>query len=182
MKYLVVSDIHGSLYYGKLAISMYEKHQCDSIIILGDILYHGPRNDLPRDYNPKELFAFLNKYKDKIKAVRGNCDAQIDKDVLEFEIKDDYLVNEINHQEVYFTHGDFYNSKNLPKQNIYLFHGHTHVQRYVVNSDHVYINPGSIAIPKEDSYHGFIIINEDKIEFYDEFDNLRDTKLITKIA
>ena len=170
MKYLIASDIHGSYYYGKLIIDMFNKHNCDKMILLGDILYHGPRNDLPKEYDPKQLYELLNQYADKIICVKGNCDADIDQMVLNFPILAPYIMMEVSGKTVYFTHGDVFNSTNLPPMNKddILVHGHTHVQRCEKHPDHIYLNPGSIAIPKEDSYHGFMILENGFFKYMDE--------------
>ena len=171
MKYMIASDIHGSAYYTGIILGFFEKMKCDRLILLGDILYHGPRNDLPKGHNPKEVTRLLNNYKDKIIAVKGNCEADIDQVVLEFPIIAPYFIMEVNNKLVFFTHGDEFNSSHLPMKDIILVHGHTHVQRCEKHEDHVYLNPGSIALPKDDSYHGFMIMENGLFSFYDEQGN-----------
>lgn len=105
MKLFIISDIHGSLYYLKKAISIFEKGDYDKMVILGDELYHGPRNPLPKDYSPKEVIEILNQYKDKIIAVRGNCDSEVDQMVLKYPIMSDYSMIYLNDKRVYITHG-----------------------------------------------------------------------------
>ena len=114
MKWLIASDIHGSLYYGKKLIEQIKKEEPDKVIFLGDILYHGPRNDLPNDYNPKELIKLLNEYKDKIISVRGNCDSEVDQMVLEFPIMADYMILTINDLTIFATHGHLFDVENIP--------------------------------------------------------------------
>lgn len=180
MKYLIASDIHGSYYYGQLIIDKFIQHKADKIILLGDILYHGPRNDLPKGHNPKKLASLLNEYKDRIIAVQGNCDAEIDQMVLEFPILAQYFIVEINKRNIFFTHGHTFNSDNLPplnKEDI-LVHGHTHVQRNVHYDSHTYLNPGSISLPKEDSVHGYMILEDNIFKWFDEDDNLIDSLTI----
>jgi putative phosphoesterase len=130
MKWLIASDIHGSLYYGKKLIEQIKKEEPDKVIFLGDILYHGPRNDLPNDYNPKELIKLLNEYKDKIISVRGNCDSEVDQMVLEFPIMADYMILTINDLTIFATHGHLYDVENIPFKGIdVVLSGHTHVQK-----------------------------------------------------
>ena len=113
MKYLIATDIHGSLYYGQKIIDAFNLLQADKIILLGDTLYHGPRNDLPKEYNPKELTNLLNQYKNRIISVKGNCDSDVDQMVLQFPIIAPLIIMEIKNRNIYFTHGDIFNSNHL---------------------------------------------------------------------
>ena len=105
MNYMFASDIHGSAYYCKKTLEVFEASGAKRLILLGDLLYHGPRNDLPKEYAPKQVIAMLNEYKDRIYAVRGNCDAEVDQMVLEFPIMADYALLELNGKTFYATHG-----------------------------------------------------------------------------
>ena len=159
MKYMFASDIHGSAYYCKKTLEVFEASGAKRLILLGDLLYHGPRNDLPKEYAPKQVIAMLNEYKDRIYAVRGNCDAEVDQMVLEFPIMADYCVLELGKGIVYATHGHHFNEEHLPplhKGDI-LLHGHTHVPKCTEHEDFIYMNPGSVSIPKEGSAHGYMI-------------------------
>ena len=169
MKIMFLSDIHGSLYYMRKAIEIYEKEKADYLIILGDVLYHGPRNPLPTDYNPKEVAEILNKYKDRIMAVRGNCDGEVDQMMLEYPIMADYAVLLYNGKRIYITHGHVYNKDNLP--NIcggdILAYGHTHVP-LADNENGIYIlNPGSITLPKENNPNSYGILEDNMFEVKD---------------
>ncbi|MBQ7953757.1 MAG: phosphodiesterase, partial [Clostridia bacterium] len=130
------------------------------ILLLGDILYHGPRNDLPKDYNPKAVIVLLNELKDKILCVRGNCDTEVDQMVLEFPILADYCIITDKDKVIYATHGHNYNENNLPplQKGDILLHVHTHIPTCNVYENYTYINPGSVSIPKENSHHGYIIL------------------------
>jgi len=160
MKILIASDIHGSAYYCERLIERIKEEKADRIVLLGDILYHGPRNDLPKDYAPKKVIEMLNPLKDKLLCVRGNCDTEVDQMVLEFPILADYAVIPIGERLVYATHGHNYNEQKLPPLccGDVLLNGHTHVAKYTVHNDFVYINPGSVSIPKEDTPHSYIIL------------------------
>ena len=151
MKYMFASDIHGSAYYGKKMLEAYEKEKADRLILLGDLLYHGPRNDLPRDYAPKQVIAMLNEYKDQLYVVRGNCDAEVDQMVLQFPIMADYCVIVDQERTIYCSHGHVYHEDNLsPMKNGDIFiHGHTHVLRAEKKDNYTILNPGSVSIPKE---------------------------------
>ena len=164
MKILIVSDIHGSLYYTKKLVEIYNKVKPNKIIILGDILYHGPRNNLTKDYNPKEVIKLLNNLKDKIIAVRGNCDAEVDQMVLDFDISADYKIITVDNHNFYLTHGHI-NDK-LPKiqENDILLTGHNHI--YKLEKNH--INPGSISLPKKNKEHTLIIYENNKFSLYNE--------------
>ena len=160
MKFLIASDIHGSAYYCRKLVETIEKEKADRVIILGDILYHGPRNDLPRDYAPKEVIAMLNPLKDKLLCVRGNCDTEVDQMVLDFPVLADYAIIPVGENLIYATHGHVYNEDKLPplcKGDI-LLHGHTHVPECTEHIGYVYINPGSVSIPKEDSANSYMTL------------------------
>jgi len=159
MKLMIASDIHGSAYYCKKLIAAYESEQADKLLLLGDILYHGPRNDLPRDYNPKEVIAMLNLMKKELLCVRGNCDTEVDQMVLEFPILADYCFLELDGHTVFATHGHIHNPKNLPmlKEGDILLNGHTHIPANQNMGTYTYMNPGSVSIPKEGSAHGYMI-------------------------
>ncbi len=158
MKLLIASDIHGSAYYCGKLLEAYEREQADRLILLGDILYHGPRNELPEGYAPKEVIAMLNPLKRDILCVRGNCDAEVDQMVLEFPILADYGFLYERGRMIFLTHGHVFHEGNLPmlgKGDI-LLHGHTHVPVCREHEDYVYMNPGSVAIPKEGSEHSYM--------------------------
>ena len=160
MKWFIASDIHGSLYYCRKLTEAFEAEKADKIILLGDILYHGPRNDLPKEYNPKEVINVLNSLKDKILCVRGNCDTEVDQMVLNFPILADYAIICEKNKSIYITHGHKYNETCLPPlaDGDILLHGHTHVAKCNVHDTYTYINPGSCSIPKENTHHGYMIL------------------------
>lgn len=151
MKYMFASDIHGSAYYCRKMLDAFEQEGAERLVILGDILYHGPRNDLPREYAPKTVIELLNARKNSIYAVRGNCEAEVDQMVLEFPVLADYCILSIEGKTFYATHGHVYNEQNLPPlmTGDILIHGHTHVLRAEKRDGYYLLNPGSVAIPKE---------------------------------
>lgn len=160
MKFLIASDIHGSAYWCRELIKKYAEEKADRLVLLGDVLYHGPRNDLPREYAPKEVIAMLNPMKNDIYCVRGNCEAEVDQMVLEFPVLADYAILDLGKTAVYMTHGHIYNEGNLPpmRDGDILLHGHTHVPKCVEHEHYVYMNPGSVSIPKENSHHGYMTL------------------------
>ncbi len=153
MKWLIASDIHGSAYYCRKVIECFAREGAERMLLLGDILYHGPRNDLPRDYAPREVAAQLNAMAPRVLGVRGNCDAEIDQAVLAFPIMADYALLCEGGRTVFATHGHLYHLDCLPPlyEGEILLHGHTHVPACVEKGGIVYLNPGSAAIPKESS-------------------------------
>lgn len=171
MKWMIASDIHGSAYYCSRLIEAYKTEQAERLLLLGDVLYHGPRNDLPRDYAPKKVIEMLNAMKDDIFAVRGNCESEVDQMVMQFPVLAEYALIPAGDSLIYAVHGHNYNEKNLPplhKGDI-LLNGHTHVPKCVEHDDYVYMNPGSVSIPKEDSHHGYMIF-EDNVFIWKDLD------------
>ena len=159
MKLLIASDIHGSAYYCELLLKALEREGADRILLLGDILYHGPRNDLPRDYAPKKVIEMLNPLKDKLFCVRGNCDTEVDQMVLNFPVLADYSVIPVGERLIYATHGHNYNETKLPpiSKGDILLNGHTHIPKCTEHENYIYMNPGSVSIPKENSPHSYMI-------------------------
>ncbi len=161
MKWMIASDIHGSAYYCRELLGVFERENANKLLLLGDVLYHGPRNDLPRDYAPKEVIAMLNGIKEKLLCVRGNCDTEVDQMVLEFPVLADYAILVAGERVIYATHGHVYNENKLPplQKGDVLLHGHTHVPKCVEHEEYLYLNPGSVSIPKENSPHGYLILD-----------------------
>jgi phosphoesterase, MJ0936 family len=160
MKILIASDIHGSAYYCEKLMEAYAREGADKLLLLGDILYHGPRNDLPREYAPKRVIEMLNPLKDKILCVRGNCDTEVDQMVLAFPILAEYCLLFVNGRTVFATHGHNFNNSKLPPlgEGDILLHGHTHVTACENHGSYMYLNPGSVSIPKENTVHGHMTI------------------------
>lgn len=159
MKLMLASDIHGSAYYAEKMRQAYIDEKADRLILLGDLLYHGPRNDLPKDYAPKKVIEILNDIKEEILCVRGNCDTEVDQMVLDFLIMADYAVIYADGRTLYLTHGHKFNPENPPKlkKGDYLVNGHTHIPANEDKGDFIYINPGSVSIPKAGSGHTYMI-------------------------
>lgn len=161
MKLMIASDIHGSAYYCQKLLEAFKSEQADRLLLLGDILYHGPRNDLPKDYAPKEVIRMLNEQKNIIFCVRGNCDTEVDQMVLKFPIMADYCVLELGGRLIYATHGHNHNTDSLPpmQPGDILLHGHTHIPAWEsFGNDNLYLNPGSVSIPKAESAHSYMIL------------------------
>lgn len=162
MKYMFASDVHGSAYYAKKLVEKFNEIEADRLILCGDLLYHGPRNDLPRDYSPKEVIPLFNSIKDKIYAVRGNCDSEVDQMVLEFPILSDYTILVLNGINFYLTHGHLHSPENLPalkKGDAFIF-GHIHLPIAEKKDDIYILNPGSTSIPKGGNPNSYAILED----------------------
>lgn len=159
MKIMIASDIHGSSYYCEEMLRVFAIERAERLVLLGDLLYHGPRNDLPRDYAPKQVIGMLNGVKESLLCVRGNCEAEVDQMVLEFPVLADYAMICVDDLTILATHGHKWNESALPplKKGDILLNGHTHVPKCTVHEDYIYMNPGSVSIPKENSPHSYII-------------------------
>lgn len=171
MKYMFASDVHGSAFYCRKMLEAFEMEKAERLVLLGDLLYHGPRNDLPKEYAPKEVITMLNSMKNKIYAVRGNCEAEVDQMVLEFPVMADYCVLAVGDKTIYVTHGHVYNTSNLPplQEGDVLMHGHTHVLKAEQMEGYIWLNPGSVSIPKEDNPPTYAVL-EDGIFYIKDFD------------
>lgn len=169
MKLLIASDIHGSAYYCRKLLDAFQTEKADKLLLLGDILYHGPRNDLPREYAPKEVIALLNPLKDRIYCVRGNCDSEVDQMVLSFPILADYAVFPFGRHAIYATHGHVFHENNLPPlaDGDILLHGHTHIPKCIRHERYTYLNPGSVSLPKENSPHSYIRFDGEHFDWVD---------------
>ena len=168
MKWMIASDLHGSYFYASQMQQAFEREQADRLLLLGDMLYHGPRNDLPEGYAPKQVMPLLNGMKDRLLCVRGNCDAEVDQMVLEFPVLADYAVLPVGQRLIYATHGHIYHVKNLPPlaPGDVLLHGHTHVPAWTeFGQGNLYLNPGSVSIPKENSPHSYMTLKGNTMQW-----------------
>lgn len=162
MKWMIASDIHGSAACCEKLLAAFGREQADRLLLLGDLLYHGPRNDLPQGYAPKEVIAQLSGVKDKVFCVRGNCEAEVDQMVLPFPVLADYCLLEQKGRVVFATHGHHYNLENPPllQPGDVLLHGHTHIPAKDNSLGFWYLNPGSVSIPKESSPHSYMTLED----------------------
>jgi len=162
MKLMIASDLHGSAYYVKKLMDAYRAEKPDKLLLLGDLLYHGPRNALPEDYSCPDVADQLNAIKEQIIAVRGNCDAEVDQMVLDFPIMADYTLLQVNGLTLFATHGHLWNEDCPPKmaEGTVLLNGHIHVPACNVHGRYLYINPGSTSIPKGGSVGSYLVLEE----------------------
>lgn len=163
MKWMIASDLHGSYYYAQQMRDAFQREQADRLLLLGDLLYHGPRNDLPKEYAPKQVITLLNEMRTRLVCVRGNCEAEVDQMVLQFPVMADYAVLPVGERLVYATHGHVFNLQHLPPlaAGDILLHGHTHVPAWTEFGErNLYLNPGSLSIPKEGSANGYMTLED----------------------
>ena len=189
MKILIASDIHGSAFCCRKLMEAVNKETPEKLLLLGDVLYHGPRNALPEEYNPQAVSAMLNELNKTIKilCVRGNCDSEVDQMMLEFPIMAEYCLLFVRGRTIFATHGHIYNGKNMPpiSSGDILLHGHTHVAAWenLIN-DCFYLNPGSVSIPKNDSKRGYMTLDNNGFVWKDLdgniFHNLKFNKRETR--
>ena len=161
-KLLIASDIHGSAWYCRKLLQALEREETERMLLLGDILYHGPRNDLPREYAPKDVIAMLNPLKERIVSVRGNCEAEVDQMVLDFPVLADYCLMPVGDHMMFCTHGHIYNEEHLPPMmpGDILLYGHTHVPRAEKVLEKWMLNPGSVSIPKGGSVPSYAVLED----------------------
>ena len=159
MKLLIASDIHGSGKWTEKLVMAYRKSGAKRLVLLGDILYHGPRNDLTEGHDPQTVIKLLNTLKDEIVCVRGNCDAEVDQMVLDFPIMAEYAYFCIDGFSMFLTHGHKINKESAAlKKGELLIHGHTHIpciEKF--GEGNLYINPGSTTYPKENNPPSYMI-------------------------
>ncbi|MCQ2506947.1 MAG: phosphodiesterase [Lachnospiraceae bacterium] len=167
MRLMIASDVHGSSFYCKELLEAFERENADKLLLLGDLLYHGPRNDLPKEHNPKACIAMLNSVKDKLLCVRGNCEAEVDQMVLEFPVMADYCILYLDDIMLFSTHGHSFNEKNVPPftDGTILLNGHTHIPACVEHENYIYMNPGSVSIPKNGSTHSYMVYENGVFEW-----------------
>lgn len=163
MKYLIFSDLHGGKKEAELIVHLMEKEHCDQMICLGDVLYHGPRNDLPEGYHPKGVIPLLNQWNDKIICIQGNCDAEVDQMVLNFKLNT-FLDITMNGFSVHLEHGhhleEYHGKKDI------IFYGHTHIPVIEKKENQWFVNPGSITLPKGGHPKSYIIMDESNLFLY----------------
>ena len=169
MKWLIASDIHGSAFWCRKLLESFEAEKADRLLLLGDLLYHGPRNPLPEGYAPMETAVMLNALKDRALSVRGNCEAEIDQVVLEFPAAADYCLLDLGGRIVFATHGHVYNAQKLPplRRGDILLHGHTHVPVCEEHDGFTLMNPGSVSMPKNGTAHSYMTVEDGLFRWVD---------------
>jgi len=162
MKWMIASDIHGSAKWCARLLDTWRAAAPDRLILLGDLLYHGPRNDLPEDYAPKRVIEMLNGIAPELLCIRGNCEAEVDQMVLTFPVMADYAALLLDGHVLYATHGHVYGEDNPPplKRGDILLCGHTHVPCLRRHEGFTYVNPGSVSLPKQNTPHSYVTLED----------------------
>ncbi len=174
MKLLIISDIHGSSYYAEKILEIDKRESPDKIVLLGDLYYHGPRNDLTKEYLPMAVADILNSLKDRILAVKGNCDAEVDQMISNFKLENN-IIMDVNGFRVFFTHGQKYNIDKLPKKEIdMLIYGHLHTGFIKKKDGIIFANAGSISLPKNNTKNSYLILDEKQLVLKDVKGNIID--------
>lgn len=169
MKWMIASDIHGSAKYCRAMLERFDEEGAERLLLLGDLLYHGPRNDLPEEYAPKTVTALLNGRRERLLCVRGNCEAEVDQMVLDFPVLSDYAVLSLGDRVIYATHGHHGSEQTPPPlcPGDILLCGHTHVPACRDHGDFLYLNPGSVSIPKNGSRHSYMTLENGELLWKD---------------
>ncbi len=166
MRLLIASDLHGAAEDCARLLAALSRESADRLLLLGDILYHGPRNDLPPSYAPKEVARMLNAEKSRIFCICGNCDAQVDQMLLEFPIQASYCILSAGNRLIYATHGHVFTPASPPplQPGDILLTGHTHIPAWErFGQDNLYLNPGSTSIPKAGSPKGYMLLDDTRV-------------------
>ena len=174
MKLMIASDIHGSAFYCEQLIEAYKREGADKLLLLGDILYHGPRNELTQEYKPMEVAKILNSLKEKLNVIKGNCDSEVDQTISEFDFKENVEIN-INGYNVFLTHGHKYNMDRLPPLGIkmdIMMYGHFHEGFIIEENGIIFANPGSISLPRGNSKHSYLIFTDKELILKDVDGNI----------
>ena len=169
MKWMIASDVHGSAKYCRAMLERFDEEGAERLLLLGDLLYHGPRNDLPEEYAPKTVIALLNERRAKLLCVRGNCEAEVDQMVLDFPVLSDYAVLPLDGRVIYATHGHHGSEQTPPPlcPGDILLCGHTHVPACRDHGNFLYLNPGSVSIPKNGSRHSYMTLENGELLWKD---------------
>lgn len=167
MRIIIASDIHGSEKSTERLKELVTSKNPDLLVLLGDLLYHGPRNDLPESYCPKKVIPILSELKDKIIAVRGNCEAEVDQMVLPFSCMSDSNLLVADGKRIFLTHGHIWSYEKHPDNIDVFMQGHTHIPLLKRENGIIYLNPGSVSIPKGKSGMSYALWDQDRIELRD---------------
>ncbi|NLZ28858.1 MAG: phosphodiesterase [Firmicutes bacterium] len=161
MKLMFIADVHGSLHYTRRALEIFEEEGASYLLLLGDILYHGPRNPLPRDYDPATVALSFNSYAENIIAVKGNCDSEVDEMVLDFPLAPVFSTVLLGGRRILMTHGHIYHGDHRPPLNRgdVMLCGHTHIPALETKEGIHIANPGSLSLPAGDHYRSYGLLD-----------------------
>ena len=162
MKWMIASDIHGNADSCEKMIRRFEEENADRLVLLGDLLYHGPRNEVTEGYQPKTVAGMLNGIREKLLCVRGNCEAEVDQMMLDFPVMAEYALLDTGKKMIFATHGHIWNEDHLPPllPGDVLLHGHTHIPLHTERNGILCANPGSVTISKNGSPLGYMTFED----------------------
>ena len=171
MKWMIASDLHGSAQCCRRLLEALQREDADRLILLGDLLYHGPRNDFPEEYDTRAVTALLNSVKHRLLCVRGNCDSEVDQMVLEFPMLAEYAFLSVDGRSIFATHGHNYGPDNPPplREGDFLLCGHTHLPVCRNCGGYAYLNPGSLSLPKNGTLHSYMTLENGVFTWHDLF-------------
>jgi hypothetical protein len=172
MKIMFISDIHGIKTNLNKVKEVFEKESCDKLVVLGDLYYIGPRNKMKDNYDISYVKEFLESFSDKLICLRGNCDSEVDLMVSNFPIINELSLITTPSKDIYLTHGHIYNENNWKKKDSILIYGHLHIPFIKEIDSNIYINPGSISLPKENFNPSYLIYEDNKFTIYDIYENI----------
>ena len=169
MKWMIASDLHGSARFCRAMLEAFRREEAGRLVLLGDLLYHGPRNDFPQEYDPRAVTGLLNGVKDHLLCVRGNCDSEVDQMVLEFPVLAEYAFLSVDGRSIFATHGHHYGPDNPPPLGTghFLLCGHTHLPVHRGCGAFTYLNPGSLPLPKEGTPHSYMTLEDGEFTWHD---------------
>lgn len=171
MKWMIASDLHGSAQCCRRLLEALQREGADRLILLGDLLYHGPRNDFPEEYDTRAVTALLNSVKHRLLCVRGNCDSEVDQMVLEFPMLAEYAFLSVDGRSIFATHGHNYGPDNPPplREEDFLLCGHTHLPVHRNYGGYTYLNPGSLSLPKNGTPHSYMTLENGVFTWHNLF-------------
>ena len=160
MKFVIASDLHGSWTWTEKLLEKFKEEKADKLVLLGDLYYHGPRNPLPDGYDPMKVAEALNAMKEDLIVVQGNCDAEVDQMISEFEFKQS-VVLDMFEKKAFISHGHKFNPDTFPNEEFdVMFYGHFHVPEITEKDKKLFVNVGSVALPKNNSVHSYAVVDE----------------------
>lgn len=176
MRIMFISDIHGIKTNLEIIKRRYEELNCTKLVVLGDLYYIGPRNILNGGYDINYVKDFLMSFRDNLICIRGNCDSDVDIKVSDFPIINELGLISTENKDIYLTHGHIYNENNWQKTNSVLVYGHLHTPFIKEKDGNIFINPGSISLPKSEEGPTYLVLEDDKFVIYD----INDKKIVEK--
>lgn len=177
MKIIIASDIHGSEYYMNKLKMRFEDENAEQLILLGDLYYHGPRNPLPKDYNPAGVAKILNSLYNDIACVKGNCDSEVDEMISDFSFTENMQLY-INNKKIFLTHGHKLDADNLNNNFDIIIYGHLHTGFINKKDNVILVNTGSVSLPKNETKNSYVLLTDNVLELKDIDGNIIESEEI----